>query len=166
MDELDLAILACLQSNGRMSNAEMGRRVGLVPSAVYQRVRKLEEQGVIRGYRVELDPVALDQGLLAFVTVRTSEGARAPETSAALAGIPEVLEVHRVVGEDCFFLKVRVADTAALGRLLDETIQPLKQVASTRTTIVLCTAKDAPGARVHVPAPAPSLDNETLSESA
>jgi Lrp/AsnC family leucine-responsive transcriptional regulator len=147
IDQIDRKILTLLQSDGRMAVAAIARSVELAPSAVFQRLRKLEESGVIRGYDVKLDPGALDQGLLAFVTVRTGEGARAKETACLLAGIPEVLEVHRVVGEDCFFLKVRVKDTAALGTLLDEGIQPLPPVASTRTTIVLSTAKEA-GPRV------------------
>lgn len=143
LDEIDLRILELLQENARIANAEIGRRVGLTASAVFQRVRKLEEAGVVRGYHAHIDPGAVDQGLLAFVAVQTGEGARgARETAEVLASIPEVTEVHRVVGEDCFFLKVRVKDTAALGRLLDEKIQPLPPVASTRTTIVLSTAKE------------------------
>lgn len=142
-DDTDLHILQLLQANARMPNAEIARRVGLAPSAVFQRIRKLEQNGVLRGYHAEICPVALNQGLLAFVLIRTSEGARARETAAILAEIPEVLEVHRVVGDDCFFLKVRVRDTDALGVLLDEKIQPLPPVASTRTTIVLTTSKDA-----------------------
>jgi Lrp/AsnC family transcriptional regulator, leucine-responsive regulatory protein len=142
-DNIDLQILQLLQENARTPNAEIARRVGLAPSAVFQRIRKLEQNGVLLGYHAEICPVALDQGLLAFVLIRTSEGARARETAALLADIPEVLEVHRVVGDDCFFLKVRVRDTDALGALLDEKIQPLPPVASTRTTIVLTTSKDA-----------------------
>jgi Lrp/AsnC family transcriptional regulator, leucine-responsive regulatory protein len=141
-DRLDLEILRLLQENARIANAEIARRVDLAPSAVFQRIRKLEEQGVITGYHATLCPAAVDQGLLAFIMIRTGEGARARETGDLLAAIPEVLEVHRVVGDDCFFLKVRVRDTEALGRLLDEKIQPLPPVASTRTTIVLATAKD------------------------
>lgn len=142
LDDADLRILRLLHHDARMSNAAIARDVGLAPSAVFQRIRKLENEGVIRGYQAELDPHALDQGLLAFVSVQTGEGARAAETGAMLAAIPEVLEVHRVVGDDCFLLKVRVRDTTALGALLDEHIQPLPPVASTRTTIVLCTSKD------------------------
>lgn len=141
-DDTDLKILLLLQADARIANAEIARRVGLAPSAIFQRIRKLEEQGVIRGYHARLHPGKLEQGLMAFVLIRTSEGARAKETAAMLAAIPEVIEVHRVVGDDCFFLKVRVRDTDALGALLDEQIQPLPPVASTRTTIVLSTAKD------------------------
>jgi Lrp/AsnC family transcriptional regulator, leucine-responsive regulatory protein len=142
LDDADLRILRLLHRDARMSNAAIARDVGLAPSAVFQRIRKLENEGIVRGYRAELDPDPLEQGLLAFVSVQTGEGARAAETGAMLAAIPEVLEVHRVVGDDCFLLKVRVRDTTALGALLDEHIQPLPPVASTRTTIVLCTSKE------------------------
>jgi Lrp/AsnC family transcriptional regulator, leucine-responsive regulatory protein len=142
-DEIDLRILQLLRDDARIANAAIARAVGLAPSAVFQRIRKLEAEGIILGYTARLDPASLDQGLLAFVSVQTGEGARAAETAAMLGEIPEVLEVHRVVGDDCFFLKVRVRDTTALGALLDEKIQPLPPVASTRTTIVLCTSKDA-----------------------
>ncbi len=141
-DDIDLRILQLLHRDGRIANAAIARDVGLAPSAVFQRIKKLEDEGVIQGYHARIDPAALDQGLLAFVTIQTGEGARAKETADMLASVPEVLEVHRVVGDDCFFLKVRVADTGALGALLDEKIQTLPPVASTRTTIVLSTAKD------------------------
>ncbi|MEX2473207.1 MAG: Lrp/AsnC family transcriptional regulator [Gemmatimonadota bacterium] len=142
LDDLDIRILSLLQDNARIANAAIGRDLGITPSAVSQRIKKLEDSGVIEGYRAHLNPKAVKKGLLAFVAVQTGEGARAKETGELLASIPEVLEVHRVVGEDCFFLKLRVEDTNALGRLLDEKIQPLPPVASTRTTIVLSTAKN------------------------
>lgn len=142
LDATDLRILDILQQDARTSNAEIARQIALAPSAVFQRIRKLEESRVIRGYHARVDPAAMDLGLLAFVAVQTTEGARAGETAELLAAIPEVVEVHRVVGDDCFLLKVRVRDTAALGALLDEQIQPLAPVASTRTTIVLSSSKD------------------------
>lgn len=142
LDDCDLRILALLQENARISNAEIARRVGLAASAVFQRIRKLEEQGVIAGYHARVDPHALGEQLVAFIMVRTGEGARADTTARELAAIEEVAEVHRVVGDDCFFLKVRVPDTDALGTLLDAKIRRLASVASTRTTIVLSTAKD------------------------
>jgi Lrp/AsnC family transcriptional regulator, leucine-responsive regulatory protein len=156
LDDTDLRILRLLHDDARMANAAIAREVGLAPSAVFQRIRKLEGEGVIQGYTARFSHAHLDQGLLAFVSVQTGEGARAAETGALLAEIPEVLEVHRVVGDDCFFLKVRVRDTAALGRLLDEKIQTLPPVASTRTTIVLSTSKDTP---VRLPPVAQSDDS-------
>lgn len=147
IDETDRRILALLQDDARISNAEIARRVDLAPSAIFQRIRKLEDKGIIRGYSARLDPRCLGYGLTAFVRVRTSDGARASQVTAELSGIAEVAEVHRVVGEDCFFLKVRVADTDALERLLDQKLQPLPSVRTTQTTIVLSTGKET----LHLP---------------
>jgi Lrp/AsnC family leucine-responsive transcriptional regulator len=142
MDEIDIAILSILQDDARTSNAEIARRVGMAPSAVFERIRKLEERGVIQGYTARIDPQALGLGLLAFVFVRSEEGLGAPETERALAALPEVQEVHHVAGEDCFLVKVRLADTAALGRLLRDGVGGIKTVRSTRSTIVLETVKE------------------------
>jgi Lrp/AsnC family transcriptional regulator, leucine-responsive regulatory protein len=143
LDGKDRAILRLLQENARVTNAEIARTIQLAPSAVFQRIRKLEEGGVIQGYEVRVDPKALGYSLVAFVRVQTGEGARARDITAALAGLPLVQEVHRVVGEDCFFLKVRVRDPQSLAALLDEEIQLIPGVASTKTTIVLNTSKES-----------------------
>jgi len=142
IDQTSLVILETLQSDARISNAEIGRRVGLAPSAVFERIKKLEERGAVRGYNANIDPAAVDLGLLAFVFVRAEERGGAPRTEAALVAIPEVQEVHHVAGEDCFMLKVRVRDTAALNDLLANQIGALESVRSTKTTIVLRTAKE------------------------
>ena len=127
-----------------------------------QRIRKLEENGYIRGYTARLDPKRLGYGLTAFVRIQTGTGARAPEVTRELAAIPEVTEIHRVVGEDCFFLKVRVADPEALEDLLDHRIQPLDSVASTRTTIVLSTGKET----LALPLPSPdTTDGSAKSDT-
>jgi Lrp/AsnC family leucine-responsive transcriptional regulator len=143
IDETDRAILRILQENARTSNAEIARQVGLAPSAIFQRIRKLETGGLIEGYTARLQPRPLGFGLVAFVMIQTGEQARSVNTGQILAAIPEVQEVHRVVGEDCFFVKVRVRDTDALGKLLEEQIQPIPSVASTRTTIVVKTHKES-----------------------
>jgi len=162
LDDIDRRILELLQQDARIPNAAIARDVGLVPSAVHQRVRKLEESGVIQGYHAHLDPSVHGHDLLAFIAVQTGEGARAKETAEMLAGIEEVLEVHRVVGEDCFFLKVGVPDAKALGVLLDEKIQRLPPVASTRTTIVLSTTKAmGPPALAPTSADASSADDSS-----
>ena len=142
IDQTSLVILETLQSDARISNAEIGRRVGLAPSAVFERIKKLEERGAVRGYNANIDPAAVDLGLLAFVLVRAEERGGAPRTEAALVAIPEVQEVHHVAGEDCFMLKVRARDTAALNDLLATQIGALESVRSTKTTIVLRTAKE------------------------
>jgi Lrp/AsnC family leucine-responsive transcriptional regulator len=145
VDAIDRAILAILQENARTSNAEIARQVGLTAPAIFQRIRKLEENGVIQGYTVRTDARRLGFGLVAFIMIRTGEGARTADTIEPLLRIPAVQEIHRVVGEDCFFVKVRVADTDALAQLLDNQIQPIASIASTRTTIVLHTARESLG---------------------
>lgn len=143
LDATDLEILALLQEDGRIPNAEIARRLDMAASAIYSRVQKLEEKGVIRGYAALLDPKALGYDLVAFIRIQSAEGARPDDFVEPLSSMAEVQEVHRVVGEDCFFLKVRVADTDALATLLDERIARLPAVASTRTTIALSTAKES-----------------------
>lgn len=143
IDEVDRRILALLQDNARIAAAEIARTIDLAPSAVHYRIRKLEDAGVVQGYEARIDPRALDINLVSFVRVQTGPGAQAPEITRALCELPEVQEVHRVVGEDCFFVKVRVRDTEALAELLDYRMQRIPNVASTKTTIVLTTAKES-----------------------
>lgn len=143
IDSTDRQILAILQENARTANAEIARRVGLAASAVFERIRKMEERGVIEGYGVRIDPRKLDLGLLAFVYVRSDERTSARETEQALAAMPEVQEVHHIAGEDCFLVKTRTRDTAALGALIRERIGALEAVRGTRTTIVLETIKES-----------------------
>jgi Lrp/AsnC family transcriptional regulator, leucine-responsive regulatory protein len=142
IDQTDRKILSLLQDNARIPAAEIARTIGLAASAVHNRIRRLEESGVIEGYEARINPRAVGRGLVAFVRVQTGEGAQAPEITEALRVLPEVQEVHRVVGEDCFFVKVRVRDTEALADLLDHRIQRIPNIASTRTTIVLATGKE------------------------
>ena len=131
-----------LQSNARETQAEIARDVGLAPSAVLERVRKLEARGLIRSYSAQLDARALGLGLLAFVAVRSDESASDEGISAALAASPEVLEVHHVAGDDCYLIKVRARDAEHLGTLLRTRFGRLPGVRSTRTTIVLETVKE------------------------
>lgn len=142
LDSIDLAILDLLQANARTSNADIARRLQMAPSAILDRIRKLERRGVIRGYTARIDPAAVGLGLTAFILVRTEERVGRGTIGEALARIPEVLEVHHVAGEDCYLVKVRVSDTEGLGRLLRERFGRLRAVRSTRSTIVLSTVKE------------------------
>lgn len=151
IDDTDRSILAILQQDARTSNAEIARRIGMAPSATLDRLRKLEERGVIRGYEVRVDPVALGLPLLAFVFVRAEERVGGTETADALAGIPAVQEVHHVAGEDCFLVKVRAADPEALGQLLREGFGAIAAVRSTRTTVVLGTTRETAALPVDAP---------------
>ncbi|MFH1107791.1 MAG: Lrp/AsnC family transcriptional regulator [Planctomycetota bacterium] len=142
IDGTDRTILMMLQENARVSNAEIARQVEMAPSAILERIRKLEDRGVIKNYAAHLDPRALGQGLLAYVLVRTDSGAWQADPAAKIAAIPEVQEVHHIAGEDCFLVKVRTRDTAALGSLLRDRVSAIEAVRSTRTTIVLDTVKE------------------------
>ena len=118
LDHIDAAILNVLQDNARTTQADIAKAVGLAPSAVLERMRKLEARGVIREYVAAVDPHAANRALLAFVAVRTNEFGPEQPAARALASIPEVLEIHHVAGEDCYLLKVRAKDAEHLGHLL------------------------------------------------
>ena len=140
INDIDKEILNIIQQDARISNAEIARQVGLAPSAVLERVKKLEERKIIRGYATELDAAQLDFGLTAFVAVRTNQCGG--ETDKFLSEIPEVLEIHDVAGEDSYWLKVRVKNTEELAILLRERLKNVPNVISTKTTIVLQTIKE------------------------
>ncbi|HEY7343582.1 MAG TPA: Lrp/AsnC family transcriptional regulator [Ktedonobacterales bacterium] len=159
IDDIDGKILSILQNDARTSNAEIARRLAMAPSAILERIRKLETRGLIDGYEARLNPKALDMGLLAFIYVRADERIGSREIGDELAAIPEVQEVHHIAGEDCYLLKVRVADTNALSDLLRQRLGPIDAIRSTRTTIVLSTIKET--AQI----PLPSTVKEDLSDA-
>jgi Lrp/AsnC family leucine-responsive transcriptional regulator len=153
IDETDSTILDLLQENARISQADVARVVGLAPSAVLERIRKLESRGIIRGYAALVDPHALNQSMLAFVAVRTEETPGNNDVANALAKCPEVLELHHVAGDDCYLLKVRARDAEHVGQLLRHRFGRIPGVKSTRTTIVLETVKETPRLPVSAPEP-------------
>ena len=142
-DATDVVILRMLQENARTSNAEVARRLGIAPSAVLERIRKLEQRGVIRGYHADLNSAALGLGLTAFVFMRTQYGPLYPKAIAQLIALPEVLEVHEIAGDDCLLVKIRVHDMHAYSALLNEKIRFIDGIEHTRTTIVINTEKES-----------------------
>ncbi|MFO7262037.1 MAG: Lrp/AsnC family transcriptional regulator [bacterium] len=161
MDNTDRQILAILQQNARTPNAEIARRVGMAPSAVFERIRKLEERGVIARYQAVVNPRALGLPLVAFVFVRTAEPPGACDAAVRLAAIPGVQEVHHIAGEDCYLVKVRAADPEALGRILREEFGAIGTIRSTRTTIVLETIKETAELPLQ-PAAAEEVESEAV----
>ncbi|MEX2272283.1 MAG: Lrp/AsnC family transcriptional regulator [Vicinamibacterales bacterium] len=143
LDAIDIKILDALQQNGRVPQVEIAREVGLAPSAVLERMRKLESKGVIRGYAALVSPKAAGLGMLAFIAVRTAEVAGEDKVGRDLANVAEVLEVHHVAGDDCFLVKIRARDAEHLGELLKSSIGRISGVRSTRTTIVLGSLKES-----------------------
>lgn len=154
IDAIDLRILGQLQANARTSNADLARTLGMAPSAVLQRIRKLEERGVVQGYGARIDPGAVSRGLVAFIHLRTEEALAETTIAEAVAAIPGVLEVHDIAGEDCYLLKVRAADTDALHRLIRTQIGAVPGVTGTRTTIVLKTIAECQ--QLPIPQPSPT----------
>jgi Lrp/AsnC family leucine-responsive transcriptional regulator len=118
LDDTDRKVLAELQGDARMSLAELGRRVGLSAPAVGERVRRLADEGVIRGFRADVDPRALGFALSAIVRIRPAPRQIAKVAELAQA-TEEVVECHRITGEDCFFMKVHVRDVEHLEEVID-----------------------------------------------
>ncbi len=143
IDDIDDRILNILQHDARTSNAEIARQLEMAPSGILERIRKLEARGFIQGYTARLNPELLDLDLLAFIYVRADEAINSVNTGEALAQLPEVQEVHHMAGGDCYLVKVRVANTKALGHLLRERFGTIGTIRSTRTTIVLSTLKES-----------------------
>ncbi len=143
LDDTDLRILDLLQANARISNADLAREVNMAPSAVLERVKKLEQKKVIKQYNAAIDPAAVQQKLLAFILIKSKEGFTcSTDTAQHLSAIPEIQEVHHIAGEDCFLVKVRTADSASLMQLMRNSLQKIPNILSTKTTIVLETVKE------------------------
>ena len=117
-DTTDARLLTELQGDARLTNAELGRRVSLSPPAVADRLRRLERDGVITGYRAEVDAKALGYTLGAIMRIRPS-ARQLPKVAELARERPEVVECHRITGEDCFFLKLYVRDIAHLEEVVD-----------------------------------------------
>ncbi len=142
MDGIDLQILTHLQPNSCLSNAELSKKLGMAPSAVLERVKKLENRGIIEGYPTRISAEALNLKLLAFIFIKTSEGPGNAAVAKQLAKIPEVLELHHIAGDDCYLLKIRAQDPQSLIKLMRERFSKLSNIISTKTTIVLETLKE------------------------
>jgi Lrp/AsnC family leucine-responsive transcriptional regulator len=118
VDAVDDRLLGELQDDARLSLAELGRRVGLSSPAVAERLRRLESAGVIGGYRTDVDPVSLGYALTSIIRIRPSPRQIAKVADLARA-TPEIVECHRITGEDCFFVKAHVRDVHHLEELID-----------------------------------------------
>jgi Lrp/AsnC family leucine-responsive transcriptional regulator len=142
LDKTDLHILRLMQENARITNADLARELEMAPSAVLERVKKLEQKNVIKQYTTRINPAALNQTLLAFISIKSSEGMGSNESAKLFAKIPEVQEVHHIAGEDCYLVKVRTTDSASLMELMRNSFSKVPNILSTRTTIVLETVKE------------------------
>lgn len=145
LDSRNVQILALLASNPRMSVSELARSVGMSAPATRERIQRLEEAGVIRGYRIEIDPAALGYPIAAFIRVRPMPG-KLPKIAELAVSLPQVVECHRITGEDCFVLKVGLDSLDNLDVILDQFLA----YGQTTTSIVQST----PVSPRHLPLPA------------
>lgn len=144
LDELDLALVAALQRNGRATYAELGAAVGLKPPATHDRVRRLEERGIVRSYGARLDPRKLGLELVAFVSCFTTAELRDADFVRTVGSLPEVVEMHSVAGEESYILKVVTRSTTHLDELLTR-LRVIPGLGRTKTTVVLSTPFEREG---------------------
>ena len=131
LDDTNRRLLAELQQDARLSMAELGRRVGLSAPAVAERVQRLEGQGIIRGYRAVVDPVSVGYTLSAFIRIRPAPR-QLHKVSELARALPEVVECHRITGEDCYLIRAHVRSVGHLEEVIDQ-LAPFGQ---TTTSIV------------------------------
>ncbi|MGW3993145.1 Lrp/AsnC family transcriptional regulator [Amycolatopsis sp. NPDC004772] len=154
MDRIDLAILAELQGNARLSNAELAEKVGLTQSPCLRRVRQLERNGTIRGYHARLDHDTLGCGFEVFVDVlmRRQDHATIADFERELTALPEVLEAHRLFGEPDYLLRVAVADIAAYERFFTDVLSALPGIANLTSRLTMKKVKIDSGISLTGPA--------------
>jgi Lrp/AsnC family leucine-responsive transcriptional regulator len=143
MEDLDRRILALLAHEGRMSYTDIGRETGLSTSAAQQRVRRLEQRGVIRGYRAVLDPVELGLLVTAFVAIKPFDPGQPDDAPERLKDIPEIVSCYSVAGEPSYLLKVQVPSMTHLESLLAR-IRAAGKVSTHTTTVLSVPYEDRP----------------------
>ncbi len=143
MDDTDLQILKILQKKARIPNVEVARTVGMAPSAVLERIKKLEAQGIIQGYEVRLNPQMFHCDMIAFIKIKTSHSKQLPDIGRSLSRIEQIQEVHYLAGEDCIMAKLRIKNNTELETILNRTIAVLDGVKETQTFIALSTYKES-----------------------
>ncbi len=144
IDGIDRKILSILLCEAATSKADIARKLGLAPSAISERIRRLETSGFIKRYEARLDGRALGKPLLAFVFVTEAKPTHGFDTGQALSRVTGIEELHKIAGDDCYLLKVRAADTDALNTVIEEQINRIETVTGVRTTIVLKSIAEMP----------------------
>ena len=135
LDDTDRKILSLLKEDSRMQFAEIGKKVHLSAPAVHARVKKMEAANIIRGYTINIDPIALNAGLCAFIRIAKGKGTSA-EVAKHLQKLKQIEECHGVAGEDCLMVKLRASSTQELSKLIDH-IRGIEEIDRTLTVVVL-----------------------------
>ncbi|MBY0507247.1 MAG: Lrp/AsnC family transcriptional regulator [Bryobacteraceae bacterium] len=142
MDTLDRKALTLLTHEGRVTWSDLGQYLGMSAPSAAERVRKLEDRGIIKGYTAIADATEIGFGLLAFIFVTLDSQQKRKRFLDAILKMPGVLECHHVAGDDDYLLKIRCASTLELDELLSNQLKQKLGVARTRTIIALATAKE------------------------
>ncbi len=143
MDNTDLEILQILQKKARVPNVEVARTIGMAPSAVLERIKKLEARGIIEGYEVRLNPDMFNCAMVVFIQIKVSSPAHLPQTGKLLSDIEQVQEVHHLAGDDCLMAKLRVAGNTELASILRTKIATIEQIRETKTHIAISSFKES-----------------------
>lgn len=145
LDQIDHKLLEILQSNGKITNAQLSKDIGLSPAPTLERVKKLESSGIIESYHAQIDREKVGLGVLTFVQVTLSGHRKAitDQFVETILRVPEIIECHHVTGSCDFLLKVIAKDIASYQKLIMETINEIEVVASTQTMVILSTFKNS-----------------------
>ena len=149
MDKTDLEILKILQKKARIPNVEVARTIGMAPSAILERIKKLEARGVIQGYEVRLNPDMFHCTMTAFVQIQVTSPSAVADAGKALARIEKVQEVHYLAGGDALMAKLKISGNTELDTIIREDIAAIDGILSTRTSIALSTFKES--AKIRLP---------------
>lgn len=158
LDEIDLQVLHILQEDGRISNADLAQRIGLTAPSALRRVKLLEERGYIKGYAALLDPLKIGISVTAFVFVETVAGRDLDVLANELAAIQDVQEIHKLIGEWCFLLKVRTKNPQTLEDLVYGTLRKHPSIRRSRTTLATSSAYETTAL------PLPQIDFDRSTE--
>ena len=154
IDALDLKVLGQLMQQARMTWADLAAQLGLSAPAAADRVRKLEDRGVIQGYLTQVNPDSLGYGLTAFIAVTLEHSRDREGFLAQVQALPQIQECHHIAGDGDYLLKVRCQGTRGLERLITDVLKEIPGVVQTRTTIALSTVKET------ISLPIPAIDSE------
>jgi len=149
MDKTDLDILKLLQKKARIPNVEVARTIGMAPSAILERIKKLEAQGIIQGYEVRLNPDMFHCTMTAFVQIQVASPSAVEAVGQALARIDKVQEVHYLAGGDALMAKLKLSGNTELDTIIRKNIAAIDGIVSTRTSIALSTFKES--AKIRLP---------------
>lgn len=145
LDKIDRKILEILQSDGRITNAQLSKEIGLSPAPTLERVKKLEQSGIIKSYHAKLDTAKINLGVSTFVqvTLRGHNKENIDEFLKEINVIEEVIECHHITGSGDFILKIMAKDIASYQKLMLEKVSDIKVVDSLQSLVILSTFKDS-----------------------